>query len=92
MTCARVSPRLPGSAPDPRAAPVGSSPCAPVTWSPGSCWSGCSRRGTLFLLSAILPGFDVDNAGSALVAAALIGLVNALVWPVLIGSRCRSRC
>ena len=39
--------------------------------------------GTLFLLSAIMPGFHVTNAGSALVTAALIGLVNALVWPLL---------
>jgi uncharacterized membrane protein YvlD (DUF360 family) len=40
--------------------------------------------GTLFLLSAILPGFHVTNAGSALVTAAFIGLANALVWPTLV--------
>src|SRR5918995_6767539 len=40
--------------------------------------------GALFVLSAILPGFHVTNAGSALVTAAFIGLVNALVWPTLV--------
>ncbi len=40
--------------------------------------------GTLFLLSAIMPGFHVTNAGSALVTAAFIGLANALVWPTLV--------
>src|SRR5215208_6587413 len=39
---------------------------------------------SLMLMSALLARFDVDNAASALVAAALIGLINALVWPVLI--------
>ena len=39
----------------------------------------------LHLLSAILPGFTIDGGdGSALLAAALIGLINALVWPTLI--------
>jgi uncharacterized membrane protein YvlD (DUF360 family) len=36
------------------------------------------------LMSALLERFDVDNPESALVGAALIGLINALVWPVLI--------
>ena len=36
------------------------------------------------LLSAILPGFQVGTEAEALAAAALIGLVNALVWPLLI--------
>jgi uncharacterized membrane protein YvlD (DUF360 family) len=40
--------------------------------------------GTLFLLSAILPGFHVTDPGSALVTAAFIGLANALVWPTLV--------
>lgn len=40
--------------------------------------------GALMLMSALLARFDVDNAVSALVSAALIGLINALVWPVLI--------
>jgi uncharacterized membrane protein YvlD (DUF360 family) len=38
----------------------------------------------LMLLSAVLAGFDVKDARVALVAAALIGLINALVWPVVI--------
>ena len=38
----------------------------------------------LHLMSAILPGFVIDGEGSALIAAAAIGLVNALVWPLLI--------
>jgi uncharacterized membrane protein YvlD (DUF360 family) len=39
---------------------------------------------TLMLLSALLAGFDVDDFGGALVSAAAIGLINALVWPLLI--------
>ena len=39
----------------------------------------------LLLLSWLLGGFHVDSFWSALGAAALIGLVNALVWPTLIG-------
>ena len=37
----------------------------------------------LLLLSAILPGFTLDGAGAALGLAAVVGLLNALVWPVL---------
>jgi uncharacterized membrane protein YvlD (DUF360 family) len=37
----------------------------------------------LLLLSELLDGFVLDGAASALGAAALIGLLNALVWPVL---------
>jgi hypothetical protein len=38
--------------------------------------------GALFLISAILPGFHVNNWGSALVTAAFIGLANAfLLFP-----------
>jgi uncharacterized membrane protein YvlD (DUF360 family) len=37
----------------------------------------------LLLLSAILPGFILDGAGAALATAALVGVLNALVWPVL---------
>jgi uncharacterized membrane protein YvlD (DUF360 family) len=37
----------------------------------------------LLLLSELLSGFVLDGAGSALAAAALIGLLNSLVWPVL---------
>ena len=40
--------------------------------------------GTLLLLSAILTGVDVTSFWSALGSAALIGLVNALVWPLVI--------
>ena len=40
--------------------------------------------GTLLLLSAILTDVEVKDAGAALVSAALIGLVNALVWPLVI--------
>ena len=40
--------------------------------------------GTLLLLSAVLSGVSVDGPGSALLSAALIGLLNALVWPVVI--------
>jgi len=39
--------------------------------------------GVLMLLSEALPGFVLDGAASALGAAALIGLLNALVWPLL---------
>src|SRR5215204_7348184 len=39
---------------------------------------------TLMLLSVLLPGVEVESFGAALVAAALIGLFNALVWPLLI--------
>ncbi len=37
----------------------------------------------LLLLSAILPGFELKGAGAALGLAAVVGLLNALVWPVL---------
>jgi uncharacterized membrane protein YvlD (DUF360 family) len=40
--------------------------------------------GALMLLSAILPGLHVEDPEVALIAAALIGLINALVWPLLI--------
>jgi uncharacterized membrane protein YvlD (DUF360 family) len=40
--------------------------------------------GALHLLSAIFPGFAIEGTGTALLVAALIGLVNALVWPTLI--------
>ena len=38
---------------------------------------------TLLALSALIDGFVLDGAGSALAAATLIGLLNALVWPAL---------
>ncbi len=37
----------------------------------------------LLLLSELLPGFVLDGPGAALGAAAVIGLLNALVWPLL---------
>src|SRR5436190_16269776 len=39
---------------------------------------------TLLVLSALLDSVDVKDFGAALVAAALIGLLNAFVWPLLI--------
>ncbi len=38
---------------------------------------------TLLLLSEVLSGFVLDGAASAIGAAALIGLLNALLWPLL---------
>jgi uncharacterized membrane protein YvlD (DUF360 family) len=40
--------------------------------------------GTLMLLSAVLAGFHVDDFAVAIAAAAAIGLINALVWPLVI--------
>jgi len=40
--------------------------------------------GTLLLLSAILDDVHVKDFGAALGSAALIGLLNALVWPLVI--------
>src|SRR4051812_27663465 len=37
----------------------------------------------LLLLAAILPGFDVNGLRGAIVTAAIVGLLNALVWPAL---------
>src|SRR5215211_8017256 len=39
---------------------------------------------TLVLLSELLSGVEVTSFGAALIAAALIGLFNALVWPLVI--------
>jgi uncharacterized membrane protein YvlD (DUF360 family) len=39
---------------------------------------------TLLVTGAIVPGVDVDGFGAALAAAAIIGLLNALVWPVVL--------
>ncbi len=38
---------------------------------------------TLLLLSEAMPGFVLDGAPAALGAAGLIGLLNALVWPLV---------
>ncbi|MBX5470794.1 MAG: phage holin family protein [Thermoleophilaceae bacterium] len=40
--------------------------------------------GALLLLGAILPGVSVEDFGVAVAAAALIGLANGLVWPLVI--------
>lgn len=40
--------------------------------------------GTIMLAGAVLSGVKVDGVGAALIAAALIGLVNALLWPLAI--------
>jgi uncharacterized membrane protein YvlD (DUF360 family) len=39
--------------------------------------------GVLLLLSAVLPGLSLDGVGAALATAALVGVLNALVWPLL---------
>jgi uncharacterized membrane protein YvlD (DUF360 family) len=38
---------------------------------------------SLVVLSALLPGFELDGTGAAIVTAVVIGTLNALVWPVL---------
>ena len=38
---------------------------------------------TLLVLSELLSGFVLDGAGAALGAAAAVGLLNALIWPLL---------
>src|ERR1700733_5228146 len=37
----------------------------------------------LLVLSAVLSGFVLAGAGTAIAAAALIGVLNALLWPIL---------
>jgi uncharacterized membrane protein YvlD (DUF360 family) len=39
---------------------------------------------TLMLLGAVLSGVDIDGFGTALLVAAVVGLINALVWPVVL--------
>ena len=38
----------------------------------------------LMLLAWLLQGFSIENWGSGLALAAVLGLLNALVWPLLI--------
>jgi len=38
----------------------------------------------LLATSKVMPGFKVANFTSAMIAAVVIGLANALIWPVLI--------
>ena len=42
---------------------------------------------TLVLLSALLSGIQVDSWGAAVAAAAVIGLLNALLWPLIVRRR-----
>ncbi len=51
-------------------------------WRIGTAWVITALA--LVVLDAVMPGIEVDGWGSAFVAAALIGLLNALVWPLLI--------
>jgi len=37
----------------------------------------------LFALAAIIPGFEIDTWAGALGMALILGVLNALVWPVL---------
>lgn len=38
----------------------------------------------LFIVSRLVPGFHLDGFGAALIASILIGLVNALIKPLLL--------
>ncbi len=38
---------------------------------------------------AVLPGIDVPSFGAVLLTTALVALLNALLWPLLIRSCCR---
>jgi uncharacterized membrane protein YvlD (DUF360 family) len=38
---------------------------------------------SLLVLSALLPGFELDDPAAAIATAIVIGALNALVWPVL---------
>src|SRR3954447_8616150 len=74
------TPAAPRAAP---AAPAGDEPRrrrpvlrVVVTW--------LTAAATLMLLSAVLSSVDVDSFAAALGSAALIGLINAFVWPVVI--------
>ena len=37
----------------------------------------------LWVLAAVLDGFDIDRAADALLAGAVVGAVNGIVWPLL---------
>lgn len=43
-----------------------------------------TNTGALMLMSAILSGFTIEAWGTGLALAAVLGLLNALVWPLLI--------
>lgn len=38
----------------------------------------------LIITAYVVPGFHVRNFGTALVAALVVGLANAILWPILI--------
>jgi uncharacterized membrane protein YvlD (DUF360 family) len=38
----------------------------------------------LLALSGLLPGFELDRPGAAVVAAVAVGILNALIWPLLL--------
>jgi uncharacterized membrane protein YvlD (DUF360 family) len=38
----------------------------------------------LLLLAAVLPGFDLEGFGAALLMAVVVGVLNALVWPLIV--------
>ena len=42
------------------------------------------NAGAILLTAAILPGVELEGFGAALLAAALIGLANAVVWPLVL--------
>ena len=42
------------------------------------------NTGALMLLAWVLPGFSIESWAGGLALAALLGLLNALVWPLLI--------
>jgi uncharacterized membrane protein YvlD (DUF360 family) len=39
---------------------------------------------TLFVLSSLIPEIDIPGWGYAFATAALIGLLNAVVWPLFV--------
>lgn len=49
---------------------------------------GLTTAGVLFVLAAVLPGFDItgiwDGVAPAVLAAVAISLVNAVVWPLVL--------
>ena len=38
----------------------------------------------LIVVSRLVPGFDIRDFGTALVASLVVGLANAVLWPVLL--------
>ena len=41
------------------------------------------QAGALVLFAALLPGFEIDSFGAAVALAAVLALLNALLWPLL---------